>query len=165
MPSARPPARRCLGCGKRTRREGGRCAACDKTKTAKRKSGGKRTGSTRSWRKLREQTLRRDGFRCRYPGCSYSEPETVALGGGSKLHADHILPLARGGKDELTNLQALCSTHNQQKGARVPKPQPASFRCSRGCGAVVFRANSRCPACLPTALAVSAGRKPKRSGR
>ena len=34
------------------------------------------------------------------------------------LHVDHVVPLSKGGGDELSNLQFLCATHNLQKGAK-----------------------------------------------
>ena len=37
-----------------------------------------------------------------------------------KHHVDHIVPLANGGKTELTNLQLLCPKCNLQKSARDP---------------------------------------------
>jgi 5-methylcytosine-specific restriction endonuclease McrA len=36
------------------------------------------------------------------------------------LHVDHIIPLSKGGGDELTNLQFLCYKHNTEKGSKYP---------------------------------------------
>jgi hypothetical protein len=58
---------------------------------------------------LRFAVLRRDGFRCAY--CGRGEPE------GVKLHIDHIVPVARGGKTELENLVTACATCNIGKSA------------------------------------------------
>ncbi len=44
--------------------------------------------------------------------CTYCQ---TAL--GSKYHIDHMLPIARGGTNALTNLQLLCPKCNMQKGA------------------------------------------------
>lgn len=49
----------------------------------------------------------RDGFRCRVPGCR-----------NENLEIDHIIPRARGGTDDLDNLQLLCADHNTRKNAR-----------------------------------------------
>ncbi len=59
------------------------------------------------WRELRQQTFRRDGFKCVYCGSSNS------------LQADHVVPLARGGASTLTNLTTACKTCNTKKGARL----------------------------------------------
>ena len=56
---------------------------------------------------LRFAVLRRDGFRCAY--CGRGEPESV------KLHIDHIVPVARGGRTELENLVTACATCNLGK--------------------------------------------------
>jgi hypothetical protein len=58
---------------------------------------------------LRFAVLRRDGFRCAY--CGRGEPENV------KLHIDHIVPVARGGRTELENLVTACATCNVGKSA------------------------------------------------
>ena len=43
---------------------------------------------------------------CAHPDCDITEHLTV----------DHIVPLSRGGSDELANLRFLCRTHNSAKG-------------------------------------------------
>lgn len=54
----------------------------------------------------RYEVLKRARYRCELCGAS---AETAAL------HVDHILPRNRGGKDELSNFQALCITCNTNK--------------------------------------------------
>ncbi len=71
-------------------------------------------------KKRRFQVLERDGFRCRYCG---------ANGTAEQLHVDHILPVSRGGSDDLDNLVASCHACNLGKGAHllkdgVPIPTP-----------------------------------------
>lgn len=51
--------------------------------------------------------IQRDGFKC-------AECGTV-----DGLTIDHILPLSKGGSDDLDNLQLMCQTHNSKKGDRV----------------------------------------------
>ena len=46
--------------------------------------------------------------------CAYPECDTTA-----DLTLDHIVPLSRGGTDELSNLQFLCRSHNSAKGDQV----------------------------------------------
>ncbi len=58
---------------------------------------------------LRFAVLRRDGFRCAY--CGRGERE------GVKLHLDHVVPVARGGKTEIDNLVTACATCNVGKSA------------------------------------------------
>lgn len=60
--------------------------------------------------KTRFEVFKRDSFKCQY--CGSSAPEVV-------LHVDHIKPVAKGGKNEITNLVTSCSSCNQGKGART----------------------------------------------
>ena len=56
---------------------------------------------------LRYDVLRRDGYRCRICGASSSD--------GAKLEVDHIIPVSKGGKTEMSNLQTLCMRCNRGK--------------------------------------------------
>jgi 5-methylcytosine-specific restriction endonuclease McrA len=38
---------------------------------------------------------------------------------GDKLSVDHIVPIARGGRHEITNIQGLCNRCNRSKGSRL----------------------------------------------
>jgi 5-methylcytosine-specific restriction endonuclease McrA len=62
--------------------------------------------------KLRAQVLDRNGFTCQMCGLT---PGDIDPGSGRKvrLHLGHIMDKSLGGKDELSNLRALCSTCNQ----------------------------------------------------
>lgn len=62
--------------------------------------------------KLRAQVLDRNGFTCQMCGLTPGEndPDT---GRKVRLHLGHIVDKNLGGKDELSNLRALCSTCNQ----------------------------------------------------
>ncbi len=62
--------------------------------------------------KLRYQVLERDNFRCVRCGASAAD--------GVKLHVDHIIPVSRGGKTVMSNLQTLCETCNLGKGSDMP---------------------------------------------
>ena len=60
---------------------------------------------------LRYQVLKRDGSRCTKCGAT---PQTH----GVTLHVDHIVPVSKGGKTELDNLQTLCAPCNLGKSNR-----------------------------------------------
>lgn len=60
---------------------------------------------------LRFEVLRRDGYRCCICGRSQSD--------GVKLEVDHIIPVSKGGKTEMNNLQTLCWECNRGKGAKI----------------------------------------------
>jgi hypothetical protein len=57
-------------------------------------------------KKLRFDVLNRDGFKCRY--CGQSAPDVV-------LHADHVIPVAKGGTNSPDNLVSACSSCNGGK--------------------------------------------------
>lgn len=56
-----------------------------------------------------------DGHCC-YPGCDRTD-----------LHADHVVPLIKGGSNNIDNIQPLCAHHNQSKGTKT-----ADYRHSPG---------------------------------
>jgi 5-methylcytosine-specific restriction endonuclease McrA len=69
--------------------------------------------SQQEWRALKRQY----GFRC--VGCWKTEIELKAL--GRILAPDHIIPLSKGGLDDITNIQPLCHGTggcNNRKGAK-----------------------------------------------
>ena len=59
---------------------------------------------------LRYDVLKRDGFRCQICGATQAD--------GVKLHVDHVVPIAKGGKTEFSNLRTLCERCNLGKGAK-----------------------------------------------
>ena len=60
---------------------------------------------------MRYDVMRRDNFRCVLCGASAED--------GVQLHVDHIVPLAKGGKTEMSNLRVLCDRCNLGKGAKM----------------------------------------------
>lgn len=72
--------------------------------------------------KLRAEVLDRNGFTCQMCGLTPGEIDP-ATGRKVRLHIGHIRDKSLGGKEELTNLRALCSTCNQgAKNITVEKP-------------------------------------------
>jgi hypothetical protein len=72
--------------------------------------------------RLRAQVLDRNGFTCQMCGLT---PGDIDPGTGRKvrLHIGHIKDKSLGGKDEQSNLRALCSTCNQgAKNVTAEKP-------------------------------------------
>ena len=57
--------------------------------------------------KLRFEVFKRDGFTCQY--CGRKTPEVI-------LELEHIIPLSKGGTDELDNLTTSCFECNRGKG-------------------------------------------------
>ena len=57
--------------------------------------------------KMRYDVLKRDDFKCKKCGVTAKD--------GAKLHVDHIVPVSKGGKTTLSNLQTLCDRCNLGK--------------------------------------------------
>ena len=57
-------------------------------------------------RELRHKVFQRDGYRCRECGTSKNE---------TSLEIDHIVPVSRGGTNDIDNLQTLCRECNRMK--------------------------------------------------
>lgn len=71
-------------------------------------------------RPLRKAILERDGAKCVYCGRQegeYAPPETAQ---DALLCLDHVIPVARGGTDDLANLVCACSSCNRFKSDRTP---------------------------------------------
>ena len=60
--------------------------------------------------RLRHEVFRRDGYRCRE--CGATNKETT-------LEIDHIVPVSKGGRNNLSNLQTLCKACNRAKHTRT----------------------------------------------
>ncbi len=52
---------------------------------------------------VRDYVFQRDNYQCQ------------SCGKKQHLNIDHIIPLAKGGSNDMSNLQTLCQTCNQQK--------------------------------------------------
>ena len=62
---------------------------------------------------LRYDVMHRDGFQCVLCGASPSKDPNIVL------HVDHIVPLAKGGKTEMSNLRTLCERCNLGKRDKI----------------------------------------------
>lgn len=60
---------------------------------------------------LRYDVMRRDGFRCQLCGATAQN--------GIILHVDHIIPVSKGGKTEMSNLRTLCERCNLGKSDKI----------------------------------------------
>ena len=77
------------------------------------KSGHSRTQRSGMTNDLREAIKHRDNYTCCLCGNSvYNEPNLL-------LEVDHIIPIAKGGKTEASNLQTLCWRCNRAKSDRI----------------------------------------------
>lgn len=56
------------------------------------------------WHRIRKRVFERDNFTCKYCGQV-----------GGKLEVDHMLPISRGGTNDLSNLVTACQHCNRQK--------------------------------------------------
>jgi len=75
--------------------------------------------------RVRAEVLDRNGFTCQMCGLTPGDIDP-ATGRKVRLHVGHIVDKSLGGKDELSNLRALCSTCNQ--GAKnVTSEKPSSI--------------------------------------
>jgi hypothetical protein len=64
--------------------------------------------------KLRRDVMQRDNYTCKECGAS------PAISKGVFLEIDHIIPVSKGGGNEITNLQTLCDACNAGKGNQLP---------------------------------------------
>jgi 5-methylcytosine-specific restriction endonuclease McrA len=75
-----------------------------------RRSPSSRRTSTRQWAKTRAKIFQTYGHDCwlQLPGCT-----------GLATQGDHVIPVSRGGTDDLTNLRPACAPCNNRKGNRA----------------------------------------------
>lgn len=59
------------------------------------------------WQAIRAEVFERDNFTCRYCGAH-----------GVALECDHVIPVAKGGTHDLTNLKTACKACNRSKAAK-----------------------------------------------
>ena len=77
----------------------------------------------RPWRRLRAAILLRDQYMCQCPECN---------GAGLLAHeVDHIIPIAKGGTDEPSNLQAINRDCHKRKSAVDAGAKPSRLERRR----------------------------------
>ena len=62
------------------------------------------------WRELANQVKKLDNYTCRK--CGYNKYKSKEV---RYLEADHIIPITKGGKNTLSNLQTLCDVCHKKK--------------------------------------------------
>lgn len=77
-------------------------------------------------KELRAEVLARNGFTCQMCGIGAGEPHPDDADRKARLHIGHIVDKSMGGKDESSNLRALCSLCNE--GVKNISPAPPSRR-------------------------------------
>ncbi len=78
------------------------------------RQGQQKERNAQEFHRLRFSVLERDGFCCQYCGRSPKED-------GVKLVVDHIIPISKGGTNEMSNLITACGDCNRGKSDRLLK--------------------------------------------
>lgn len=109
--------------------------------------------------RLRRRILERDNFTCQYCGWAPEIHDATTWADLSVLHIDHMVPIAKDGRDDEDNLVVACYECNLSKGARIwPVPKAQCVGCGewfeepdeeslcRSWGTPCYI----CPDCVPT---------------
>lgn len=56
--------------------------------------------------------------------CAHYGPACLCCGKVKKLHADHVIPLIKGGRNDISNLQGLCHSCNSRKNVKDTDYRP-----------------------------------------
>lgn len=83
---------------------------------------------------IRYNVLKRDNFTCQKCGASNKD--------GAKLEVDHIIPVAKGGKTIMSNLQTLCDRCNNGKSDKVADDFKNINFCPK-CGGTLVKRNGK----------------------
>lgn len=89
----------CVNCGTAIPQGRSRCDACRPARQA----------NGWAWRERRMAALYRDGFRC-----TARTRDGVRCPTTTELEVHHVVPLAKGGTDAMSNLRTLCKAHHRE---------------------------------------------------
>jgi hypothetical protein len=79
-------------------------------------------------KELRALVLDRNGFTCQMCGAVAGEPHPYDPTRKTRLHLGHIIDKSQGGKDEASNLRALCSVCNEgASNLTLDRPTPSKL--------------------------------------
>jgi len=59
--------------------------------------------------------------------CRFYDNRCLACGLKKKLEVDHVVPLTKGGSNDLSNLQPLCRSCNSKKGTKIIDYRPRAY--------------------------------------
>lgn len=83
---------------------------------------------------IRYNVLKRDNFTCQKCGITSKD--------GAKLEVDHIIPVSKGGKTVMSNLQTLCDRCNSGKSDKTKEDFETNDVCPR-CGGTLFKRSGK----------------------
>lgn len=79
---------------------------------------------------IRYNVLKRDNYTCQLCGLTVKD--------GAKLHVDHIIPVSKGGKTVMSNLQTLCDRCNIGKSNKTEEDFDNNYICPK-CGSKLVK--------------------------
>ncbi len=83
---------------------------------------------------IRYNVLKRDNYTCQICGATSKD--------GAKLHVDHIIPISKGGKTVMSNLQTLCERCNLGKSNKTDENFFSNMICPK-CGSKLVERNGK----------------------
>ncbi len=78
-------------------------------------------------KELRAFVIDRNGFTCQMCGAVAGEPHPYDTTRKTRLHIGHIIDKSQGGKDEASNLRAICSVCNEGA-SNLTLPRPSDLK-------------------------------------
>jgi hypothetical protein len=81
--------------------------------------------------KIRKHLLETEGYFCKACGCEVHDKYGVGRNLPNKAHADHIVALADGGSNDISNFQILCRECNLRKGKMLDEKFKAIIKAEQ----------------------------------